>query len=155
MKNISAKLARKMIWGTIRNTTTHKPLAISFEVTHSCNANCSHCDKDGMIPDEKLAPPERFDEIYMQLRPLFAQISGGEPLLRDDYLDIVKLFASHDTLPMVAFVSNAALMTPEKYEELVKAGVNQFSFSLDMPDERHDANRKIPGLFGGSGSYRT
>jgi len=147
MKNISSKLARGLLVRGMINLITQKPLAISFEITHSCNANCSHCDKDGIIPNEKLAPPEKFDEIYRQLRPLFAQISGGEPLLRSDYLDVVKLFRSHGTLPMVAFVSNAALMTIEKYLELKKAGVDQFSFSIDMPDERHDKNRQIPGLF--------
>ncbi len=147
MRNVSTKLARRLLFRGLRNLMTQKPLAISFEITHSCNANCSHCDKNGIIPNEKLAPPERFDEVYQQLRPLFAQVSGGEPLLRNDYLEIVKLFRSHGTLPMVAFVSNAALMTPEKYRELKEAGVDQFSFSLDMPDERHDDNRKIPSLF--------
>lgn len=147
MRNVSTKLALNIFLHGIYNLFAHRPLAVSFEITHSCNANCSHCDKDGIIPNEKLAPPERFDEIYQQLRPLFAQVSGGEPLLRDDYLDIIKLFRNHGTMPMVALVSNAALMTPEKYIELVNAGVNQFSFSLDMPDERHDENRSIPGLF--------
>lgn len=147
MITVSTKLARRLFFRGIRNLMTQKPLAISFEITHSCNANCSHCDKNGIIPNEKLAPPERFDQVYQQLRPLFAQVSGGEPLLRNDYLEIVKLFRSHGTLPMVAFVSNAALMTLEKYRELKEAGVDQFSFSLDMPDERHDDNRKIPGLF--------
>jgi len=147
MKNISTNLALNMLSSGMKNLLTGNPLAISFEITHSCNANCSHCDKDGFIPNEKLAPPEKFNELYLQLRPLFAQVSGGEPLLRKDYLDIVKLFRSHGTMPMISFVSNASLMTPEKYKELTAAGVNQFSFSLDMPDERHDQNRQIPGLF--------
>jgi len=147
MKNVSTKLAKGLFLRGIRNLTTQKPLAISFEVTHSCNANCSHCDKNGIIPDENLAPPEKFDEVYQQLHPLFAQVSGGEPLLREDCFEIVKLFRSHGTLPMVAFVSNAALMTPDKYRELKDAGVDQFTFSLDFPDERHDENRKIPGLY--------
>lgn len=147
MKNISPMLARGIMLNALKNIGLKKPLAISFEITHSCNANCSHCDKNGIIKNENIAPPERFDEIYQELKPVFAQVSGGEPLLRDDYLDIVKLFRSHGTLPLVSFVSNAALMTPEKYLELTKAGVDQFSFSLDMPDERHDKNRAIPGLF--------
>ena len=147
MKNIPTKLALNLLSSGLKNLATGKPLAISFEITHSCNANYSQCDKEGIIPNENLAPPEKFDEVYMQLRPLFAQVSGGEPLLRDDYLDVVKLFRSHGTMPMIGFVSNASLMTPEKYKELVETGVNQFSFSIDMPDERHDQNRQIPGLF--------
>jgi MoaA/NifB/PqqE/SkfB family radical SAM enzyme len=38
-------------------------------------------------------------------------------------------------------------MTEEKYLELVNAGVDQFSFSLDFPDERHDDFRRRPGLY--------
>jgi MoaA/NifB/PqqE/SkfB family radical SAM enzyme len=144
---VPGKLAISILLNGIYNLIFKKPLAVSFEITHSCNANCSHCDKEGIIPNENIAPPEKFDEVYQQLRPLFAQLSGGEPLLREDYLEIVKLFRSHGTMPLIAFVSNASLMTPEKYKELVEHGVNQFSISLDMPDERHDANRRIPGLY--------
>ena len=38
-------------------------------------------------------------------------------------------------------------MTEEKYLELRAAGVDQFSVSLDFPDERHDDFRKYPGLY--------
>lgn len=147
MIRISTKLASNIIRRGARNLMAKKPLAISFEITHSCNANCSHCDKNGIIENENLAPPEKFDEVYQQLQPPLAQISGGEPLLREDHLEIIKLFRSHGILPLIAFVSNGALMTLDKYLELRKAGVNQFSLSLDMPDERHDKNRRIPGLF--------
>jgi MoaA/NifB/PqqE/SkfB family radical SAM enzyme len=43
--------------------------------------------------------------------------------------------------------TNAALLTKERYQSLVEAGVNEFSVSLDYPDERHDDFRAIPGLF--------
>jgi MoaA/NifB/PqqE/SkfB family radical SAM enzyme len=38
-------------------------------------------------------------------------------------------------------------MTEQKYLELHAAGVDQFSVSLDFPDERHDDFRKHPGLY--------
>ena len=147
MKDISTYSALQIAGRAIRNIITKKPLVVSFEITHSCNANCSHCDKEGIIKNEKLASPEKFIEVYDMLRPIFAQISGGEPLLREDCVEIVRLFRQKGTLPDIVFVSNAALMTLEKYKELKQAGVNQYSFSIDMPDNRHDKNRQIPGLF--------
>ncbi len=148
MNGISINSALNIAGRGIRNIFFKKPLAISFEIIHSCNANCAHCDKDGMIEDEILALPERFVEIYDDLKPIFAQISGGEPLLREDVIDIIKLLRSRGhVLPVIVFVSNASLLTFDKYKELQKAGVNQYSFSLDMPDNRHDDNRQIPGLF--------
>ncbi len=38
-------------------------------------------------------------------------------------------------------------MTEEKYLALREAGIDQFSVSLDFPDERHDDFRVYPGLY--------
>jgi MoaA/NifB/PqqE/SkfB family radical SAM enzyme len=38
-------------------------------------------------------------------------------------------------------------MTEEKYLALADAGIDQFSVSLDFPDERHDDFRVYPGLY--------
>jgi MoaA/NifB/PqqE/SkfB family radical SAM enzyme len=38
-------------------------------------------------------------------------------------------------------------MTKERYLALREAGINQFSVSLDFPDERHDDFRQLPGLY--------
>jgi len=39
------------------------------------------------------------------------------------------------------------LLTKEKYLALREAGVDEFSLSLDYPDDRHDEFRQVPGLF--------
>jgi len=131
----------------IANTITGKPWAISIEVTHNCNANCKHCDKGERIKNEKQATPQEYYQIYKGIKPLVVQISGGEPLMRKDILDIVRVFANPGHLPYIVFVTNAGLLTMEKYDQLKEAGVDKFSISIDFPDERHDKNRNIPGLF--------
>jgi len=129
------------------NTLMQKPWAVSIEVTHNCTANCEHCDKGESIPDEKQASPGDYRRIYDTIRPLVVQISGGEPLLREDILDIVRIMKNPDRLPVIVFVTNASLLTEEKYQALKGAGVDQFSISLDFPDRRHDDNRRLPGLY--------
>lgn len=131
----------------ISNTLFGRPWAISIEITHNCNANCLHCDKGENIRNEKRAPIETYLRIYHQARPLVVQISGGEPMMRKDYLDIVKAFKIPGRLPYIVFVTNAGLLTEEKYDALKEAGVDTFSISLDFPDERHDENRRVKGLF--------
>lgn len=135
--------ALRWIW----NTMMQKPWAISIEVTHNCTANCEHCDKGESIEDEKQATPGEYRRIYEQICPLVVQISGGEPLLRRDILDIVRILKNPGHLPYIVFVTNASLLTEEKYDQLKEAAVDQFSISLDFPDERHDKNRCVPGLF--------
>ena len=129
------------------NTFLGRPWAISIEVTHNCTANCAHCDKGGFIRNEKQASPADYRRIYEQINPIVVQISGGEPLLRKDLVDIVSTLKSPGHLPYIVICTNASLLTEEIYDQLKDAGVDQFSISLDFPDERHDENRCLPGLF--------
>ena len=129
------------------NTLFQKSWAISIEVTHNCNANCLHCDKGEYIKNEKLATPNEYRQIYKKIKPIVVQISGGEPLMRKDIFDIIRVFQNPGHLPYIVFVTNAGLLNMEKYDQLKEAGVDKFSISIDYPDERHDENRKIKGLF--------
>jgi MoaA/NifB/PqqE/SkfB family radical SAM enzyme len=101
----------------------------------------------GTIKDEDRAPPDTFGEWARKLRPVVAQISGGEPLLRTDVYDVVRAIRVPDKPPFVVLTTNAHLLTPDTYYRLRAAGVDEFSVSLDYPDERHDEFRNIPGLF--------
>jgi MoaA/NifB/PqqE/SkfB family radical SAM enzyme len=81
------------------------------------------------------------------LRPCVVQVSGGEPLMRPDVVEIVRNIKGGDTVPYTILVSNWSEMTEAKYLALRAAGVDQFSVSLDFPDDRHDAFRGYPGLY--------
>ena len=94
------------------------------------------------------ATPERFGEIYRQLQPPVIQVSGGEPLTRGDVEDIIRTIRQPNGLPYIILVTNGSLLTPDRFLRLRSMGVDQFSVSLDFPDERHDTFRRIPGLFG-------
>ena len=128
------------------NFVSGKPLCVSFEVTYQCNARCGHCHLGGTF-DEERASPERFGELCRELAPVVAQISGGEPLLRADLMEIIKAIKGSGGSAMTVLTTNAGLLTVEKYRELKRAGINEFSISLDYPDERHDTYRTLPGLF--------
>lgn len=131
----------------VKNYLFGRPLCVSFEVTYACNARCRHCHLGGPVPDEKRAEAATFGRLSRQLRPVVAQISGGEPLLRKDLEDIVKAIRRPQAAPYIVLTTNAALLNRKRYESLRAAGVDEFSVSLDYPDERHDDFRGIPGLF--------
>jgi MoaA/NifB/PqqE/SkfB family radical SAM enzyme len=140
----AARLVARGTWSFL----TGRPLVVSFEVTHSCTANCRHCDKGGIKPDPPgLLGPDDYRRLREQWNPLAVQISGGEPLLRRDLGEIIRAVKEPSGLPYTILVSNGRLMTEEKYLALRALGVNQFSISLDFPDERHDDFRRSPGLF--------
>jgi len=130
-----------------KNFFLKKPLCVSFEITYSCNARCQHCHLGGIIKDEKRASPEEFARRAEELSPVVAQISGGEPLLRRDLVDIIQAIHHPDRPPYIVLTTNASLLDEKKYFQLREAGVDEFSISFDYPDERHDEFRGIPGLF--------
>jgi MoaA/NifB/PqqE/SkfB family radical SAM enzyme len=129
-----------------RNYLTKRPLCISFEVTHSCNAMCKHCHLHGPVEEER-ATPERLGEICRELSPVVAQASGGEPLLRKDLEQIVQAWRVPNRAPFIVVTTNATLLSLDRYRSLKEAGVDEFSISFDYPDERHDEFRGVPGLF--------
>ncbi len=147
MNKISKKRVAFFFFRSMKNLFLKKVLSVSLEITHSCNCNCNHCDKGGRIPNEKLASPERFGEIVRELKPLVAQISGGDPFLRKDLYQIVEKIRINKNYPYIVLVTNGWLFDENKYKVLKEIGVDEFSISLDFPDERHDENRSIAGLF--------
>ena len=148
MKAIPLARALRMIARGTWSFWTERPLCVSYELTHSCTADCKHCDKGGIKPGPLGGlNADDYRRLQRLLKPMSVQISGGEPLLRKDLEDIVSAIKEPNGLPYLILVSNGRLMTAEKYLRLRSLGVNQFSFSLDFPDERHDEFRRSPGLF--------
>jgi len=147
MPHIPLKYAPRLIWNGTRNFFSSRPLIVSFETTLACNANCVHCDIGGPIPNETRIPPEAYRRYIDEFRPVVVQLSGGEPLLRADILDIVRNIKINPYNPYTILVTNGWLLTRERYLALRAAGVNQFSVSLDFPDERHDEFRVMKGLY--------
>ena len=140
--SMTLRMAAQGIWNSVRR----KALSVSFEVTHSCTANCWHCNLGGPIKETRLGP-EGYAAICRELDPVISHISGGEPLARGDVEEIIRAQANPGRLPFMVVVSNASLLTPERFLRLKGAGMHQLSLSIDFPDDRHDAFRRIPGLF--------
>ncbi len=127
---------------------TDYPLVVSFEVTDSCTCHCRHCDHGGPVDYEPTMKPEDYRRYIKALHPGIVQVSGGEPLMRKDIVEIVRNIKEPNGLvPYIILVSNWSEMTRDLYLQLRDAGVNQFSISLDFPDERHDKFRGLPGLY--------
>lgn len=147
MRKIRFGSALKLIARGTSNYRNDRVIALSFEVTHSCTANCLHCDKGGMKKENGIMQPADYREYQRRLKPMLVQLSGGEPLLKKDIIEIAKAVKEPSGLPYLIVVTNGRLFNEKLYMGLKEAGVNQFSISLDFPDERHDAFRQSPGLF--------
>ena len=129
------------------NWPAGRPIVLSFEVTDACSCYCRHCDHGGPRDESRNLKPADYRRYMSVLRPCVVQVSGGEPLLRNDVVEIVRNIKQGSGVPYTILVSNWSHMTEEKYLELRAVGIDQFSVSLDFPDERHDDFRRLPGLY--------
>jgi radical SAM protein with 4Fe4S-binding SPASM domain len=92
---------------------------------------------------------EQIDSIWQQslhLGAIHVNLTGGEPTLRPDLLEIVKTCTPDRA--MVSIVSNTLRIEEDTIAAWARAGVNTLQASLDAatPDV-HDQLRGIPGTF--------
>jgi MoaA/NifB/PqqE/SkfB family radical SAM enzyme len=123
---------------------TKTPLHVSIEVTKRCNAKCDFCDYHKEKVEEKELD---FKTLFKKTRPIVVSLTGGEPTLRNDIIDIIKKIRKFSPPTFISMITNGATLSLEKAKEFKKAGLNALSISLDYFSDRHDKIRKIPGLF--------
>jgi radical SAM protein with 4Fe4S-binding SPASM domain len=93
-------------------------LMIDIELTERCNNDCIHCcinlpEKDTKARERELTTPE-WKEVIDQaaaLGALTVRFTGGEPLLREDFIDLY-LYARRKGMRVLLF-TNARLITPD------------------------------------------
>jgi MoaA/NifB/PqqE/SkfB family radical SAM enzyme len=147
MRKVPLSESLRIIGRGSRNWIAQRPIVVSFEVTDACTCYCRHCDHGGPKDESRNLKPADYRRYMDTLRPCVVQVSGGEPLIRPDLTEVVRNIKSDNGLPYIILVSTWSLMTEERYLELRAAGVDQFSVSLDFPDDRHDDFRCYPGLY--------
>lgn len=147
MRKVPLSQSLRIIGQGSLNWMAERPIVVSFEVTDSCTCYCRHCDHGGPKEEHRNLRPAEYRRYMETLKPVVVQVSGGEPLMRDDLAEIVRNIKQSNGLPYIILVSSWTLMTPQRYLEMRDAGVDQFSVSLDFADARHDEFRGYPGLF--------
>ncbi len=124
---------------------------IFWETTAGCNLECIHCrrlDVSKELAQDDLTTEESFkflDELTAFSNPILI-LSGGEPLFRPDIFDIAKYGVKKGL--KVALATNGTLVDEKKAKEIVDAGVERVSISIDGSNAKtHDNFRKIEGSF--------
>lgn len=119
----------------------NRPVLVNLEVIKSCNATCHFCVCWKMDAGPRLRD---YAPVIKKIKPIVVSINGGEPLLRKDICDIIRQ-VSENTIH-TNMITNAGLLTREKAREVIGAGLDQLTISMDYLDERHDKVRGIPNL---------
>jgi len=112
---------------------TFKYLRLS--VTESCNFRCSYCLPDGYKPcgrKTNLSPTEiqRLVRGFNALGVEKVRLTGGEPTLRNDLLEVVAAIKEVDPAIQVAMTTNGHRLRA-LLPDLRKAGLDAINISLD------------------------
>lgn len=123
---------------------------MAIELTKKCNFNCIHCrsnsdafSEQGSLTSEAVS--KLFTDIKTFASPVIV-LTGGEPTIRKDFLEIAKLGTSLGF--KMATATNGSTMTDELCQKMKEAGIRICSLSLDGPNaEIHDNFRQHKGAF--------
>ena len=123
-----------------------RPLVLIWEVTQACGLACRHCRADAKPkrhPDELTTAEGKrlLDDAAAFGDGQLVVLSGGDPLARDDLLDLVS-YGDGLGHRMTITPSGTASLTPDRVAALADAGIRRMALSLDgATRERHDRFR--------------
>ena len=112
--------------------TKRVPVYVQYAVTKKCNLNCNICNSNLSRDKEiDLTLPEikRLAIILKRIQVSILVLTGGEPFIRKDIIEIAKVFKAYGL--EVRFQTNGFLLTPELINELHRLGTNGITISLD------------------------
>ena len=113
---------------------SHKYLRISL--TEKCNLRCRYCMPEEGVelpPDDSLMTSEeilRIARLFVEQGVTKIRLTGGEPLLRKDIVDLCAEMSALPGLETLAMTTNAVALK-RKLPALHAAGVNMLNISLD------------------------
>ena len=138
------------------------PINLTLSITNMCNSRCQSCDIWKIYPAEKERlqeelTVEEIEKIFASVGEVyFFNISGGEPFLRKDIVDIVRVGCEQLNPTVVHIPTNA--LSPQRIAALAEeilVGMREWSPgtkltlkpSFDGVEEFHDWVRGIPGNY--------
>lgn len=114
---------------------------LRISITDRCNFRCVYC-----MPKEKFGRHHKFlsrgellsfEEIervagvFAELGVRKLRITGGEPLLRTDMVDLVRRLSAVPGIDDMSMTTNASLVSAERAAALREAGLDRVNVSLD------------------------
>lgn len=124
-------------------------LILQLHITAKCNQKCLHCYHEKYAGEElNLNEIEKVIEQYKELLNIYIKnstnikghvnITGGEPFIRRDILDILKILHTNREYFSFGILTNGTYLNDENCKKLKEYGVSFVQVSIDGTPKTHD-----------------
>ena len=131
--------------------TERIPISGTIELTFRCNSQCVHCycnlprnDREAIDKELKNEEVYRIFDQIAEAGCLWLLMTGGEPLLRKDFLDIYAYAKKKGFIPTL--FTNGTLLTPEIADTLFKWP--PFLVEITLYGATEETYERITGITG-------
>ena len=122
---------------------------LRISVTDRCNFRCTYCmpadnvefmDRSKLLSFEEI---QRVAQIVSRMGINRLRLTGGEPLMRKNLPELIKMLNEVDGIDDIAMTTNAYFLK-DQAQSLKEAGLKRLNVSLDAldPDKFRDVNRR-------------
>lgn len=113
---------------------------LRLSITDVCNFSCDYCLPNGYKISGKpsflnLTEIDNLVSAFTSLGTHKIRITGGEPTLRKDFTDILRLISSHEAVEKLAFTTNGYKLE-ENVQQWRDAGITAINISVDTLDRQ-------------------
>ncbi|BAJ04218.1 GTP 3',8-cyclase MoaA [Shewanella violacea] len=113
---------------------------LRLSVTDVCNFKCTYCLPDGYRPDGRaqflgLNEIENLVGAFSEVGTQKIRITGGEPTMRKDFTDIIRVVADNDKIKTIATTTNGYRLE-KNAKDWYDAGLRRINVSMDSLDPR-------------------
>ena len=113
---------------------------IRLSITDVCNFKCGYCLPNGYQIDKSdnrkflhLDEIKRLSKVFSKLGVQKIRLTGGEPTVRKDFFDIIKILKNEAGIKKVVITTNGYHLD-DKAKMLVDSGLNGINISIDSLD---------------------
>ena len=122
---------------------------IRLSITDVCNFKCGYCLPNGYQIDKsdnrkflQLEEIKRLAKVFSKLGVCKIRLTGGEPTVRKDFFDIIKILKNEAGIKKVTITTNGYHLD-KKAKMFVDSGLNGINISIDSLDR--NTFKKVTG----------
>ncbi len=115
---------------------------IRLSITDVCNFKCGYCLPNGYQVDKSdnrkflhIDEIKRLSKALSELGVCKIRLTGGEPTVRKDFFDIVKILKNESGIKKVVITTNGYHLD-QKAKQLFDSGLNGINISIDSLDRK-------------------